>query len=191
MTGRLYFILGSTFFMGMFAGVYLYITAFAPTHQEHVADDAIDANALVVEGQMYGGCDRMDTCASFRLVDGRRYDYLQTFDAEVKKGVLQGSVRETLEGVFDDAVLAHYAHEVESASCMSYVDGVDYTYTITKDGAQYEWDTCYTELSRDEGLQDVLRNVWYAMENPDEHAEIELFEKNIFDIFWDRFHQRS
>ena len=191
MTGRLYFILGSTFFMGVFAGVYLYVSAFAPTHQEGVADDQVDDDAIVLEGQMYGGCSRTESCASFRLIDGRKYNYLETTGEEVKKGILPKNIREDLEGVFDDVSLQRYAQKVGNTSCTSYVDGVDFMYTISKDGERYLWDTCTTWLSQDTGLQEVFRSVWYAMENPDENKEIDLFEKNIFDIFWDRFHQRS
>lgn len=167
MTGKVYFILASTFFMGMFAGAYLYVTAFAPSYDAGVsASENIDEDTLVIEGQMYGGCARRDLCASFRLIDGRKYHYLPYPTAEVQTGTLPSALAFEVREITQEDVLLENAQRIQSGSCNSYVDGADFSYTVSKDSEEYELDTCTTAFAYDDASQTIWSDVWLAMENP-------------------------
>jgi hypothetical protein len=190
MTGRNYVVLISTFLMGMFAGAYLYVTAFAPTYENGIdASENIDQDALVIEGEMYGGCSLQGACASFRLIDAKSYKYLAHSEAALRSGRLPSLVREQLLDALTPTALMSSSQNVSSGVCSSEVDGIDYRYTISVNGDVYELDTCSTALTFDEELQSIFMNVWFVLENPDsvpkEDFDIELgFDK----LFWDRFH---
>ena len=189
MTGRMYFLFGSTLLIGMLSGAYLYVTAFAPDYAAGISTgEDIDEEVLVIEGEMYGGCSEMDSCATFRLVDGKNYDFISSSDAEIAKGKLSSSRRTTLLQILDHDVLEKNSQMFENNSCDAYVDGIDYTYTVWLDGKTYELDTCTTALANNTTLQEVLLDIWYAMENPDEGESSEPFVGDINDIFWNRFH---
>jgi hypothetical protein len=189
MTGRMYFLFGSTLLIGMLSGAYLYVTAFAPDYAAGISTgEDIDEEVLVIEGEMYGGCSEMDSCATFRLVDGKNYDFISSSDAEIAKGKLSSSRRTTLLQILDHDVLEKNSQMFENSSCDAYVDGIDYTYTVWLDGKTYELDTCTTALANNTTLQEVLLDIWYAMENPDEGESSEPFVGDINDIFWNRFH---
>lgn len=177
--------------MGVFAGAYLYVSAFAPTHQGELADDDVSQQTLVINGQMYGGCSQGDSCASFKLLNARTYSYLPVIDSEVKTGRLSNELHDALLDALDESSLEHYAQKAENMQCESYADGNDYTYTVSQFGKTYILDTCTSQLAFSRGLQSLLIDVWSAMDNPPQDA-VDTFEfnGNIFDFLWDRFHQR-
>lgn len=194
MTSRTYFILASTFFMGMLSGAYLYVTVFAPAYDQTGVEVSYDDDAFVIEAQMYGGCVRSGLCASFQLIDGRRYEYLSHTQAEKENGTLPARLGRELRDAFSVAVLQENAQSISPQSCSSYVDGVDYVYRIMREKERYELDTCSTALAYNETLQELLLEAWYVMENPEAAASVDdSFEGsfNPFDWFWDRFHQRQ
>jgi len=193
MTGRMYFLFGSTFLIGILSGAYLYVTAFAPDYEAGITTgEDIDQEVLVIEGEMYGGCSEMNSCATFRLVDGKNYDFISSGDAEITKGKLSSSRRTSLLQILDHEVLEQNSQSIQNDSCDAYVDGIDYTYTIWLDKMTYELDTCSTSLAHNTTLQDVLLDVWYVMENPDEDSAGDgAFKGSINDIFWNRFHNGS
>jgi hypothetical protein len=176
--------------MGMCAGAYLYVTAFAPTYENGIdISENIAQDALVIEGEMYGGCSEMGACASFRLIDAKSYKYLAHSEAELRSGRLPSIVRDQLLDALSPATLMSNAQNVSSGVCSSEVDGIDYRYTISVDGEVYELDTCTTALTFNEELQSIFMNVWFALENPDAVPQDEFDMDLGFDkIFWDRFH---
>jgi hypothetical protein len=188
MTGRMYFLFGSTFLIGMLSGAYLYVTAFAPDYAAGInTGEDISEEVLVIEGEMYGGCSEMDACATFRLVDGKNYDFISSGDAEIKKGKLSSSRRTSLLEILDHELLELNSQPVQNDSCDAYVDGIDYSYTVWLEGETYDLDTCSTALANNQTLQEVFLDIWYVMENPDEDGNSEPFVGNINDIFWNRF----
>lgn len=184
----MYFLFVSTFAVGMFAGAYLYVTAFAPTYESGIrTGENIGEDVLVIEGEMYGGCSENSACATFRIVDGRHYDFLSSPGIPLEKGMLPVSKRSGLLQALDRARLEQGSVPIENNSCSSYADGIDYAYIISFEGETYELDTCSTAFAYDEALQLIMLDLWYQMENPDEESS-EGFEGNPVDIFWDRFH---
>jgi hypothetical protein len=187
MTGREYFIFGSTFIMGMFAGAFVFVTIYAPEHAKDSTDDsANNPNATVIEGHMYGGCDESGECASFKLVDDRTYTYLPNPDADIEKGRLPSDLTEEVFKNLGTEPFFTAATEVDPGACTSYVDGIDYTYDVTFEGDTYTLDTCTTALSYDEELQTTLAPVWEFMRYPTTTYPT-ILEKGVGGWFHDRF----
>jgi hypothetical protein len=168
MDAKTTFLLISTFLMGVIAGGYFYLTVFAPEYNDVLSSgDTLSASDLVIEGEMYGGCSEADACASFRLVDGRRYEYRSFPDADVRKGTLERSIADPIRTAIGNADLERLSEEMSSSQCASYVDGVDYRYTVFSGGNSYVLDTCGTRFSAELSLQNVFVDAWYAMEHPE------------------------
>lgn len=182
----------STFLMGVVAGGYFYLTVFAPEYNDVLSSgDTLSANDLVIEGEMYGGCSEADACASFRLVDGKRYEYRSFPDADMKKGTLSNGIADPIRAAIADADLERLSENVSSAECASYVDGVDYRYTVFRGGNSYVLDTCGTRFSAELSFQEVFVDAWYAMEHPEARTSAEGTPTTITDLvntlIFDRF----
>lgn len=189
MTGREYFILGSTFFMGMFAGAYLYVSVFAPSYDAGIqTGENITAETFVIDGEMYGGCSRLDACGSFRLINGREYSFIPQSGAAIEKGKIPSKLRAALLEALDLQTLELDARPVSLDSCSAYIDGNDYTYEVSKDEETYVLDTCQSAFAYNTEVQELFLEIWYVMENPST-VENEQFEFNPLDIFWERFRQ--
>ena len=188
MTGRIQLLFISSFLMGMFAGAYFFVSFFAPLIESPDSGLYVDAQQdLIIEGIMYGGCERMNACANFQLVNGRDYHYTVSTDTEVQTGRLHRTFAEGIKASLSDDTLYAASGPENMNSCSSYVDGIDYHYTIIKEGQRYELDTCTTALAYNQSLQELFLDIWYTLENP-EAIESEPFEFNPLDMFWDRFH---
>lgn len=188
MTGRMYFLFGSTFFIGMLCGMYLFVTAFAPVYESGIdTGENISKDTLVIAGEMYGGCSETNSCASFRLINGREYNYLSSAQAERLNGNLSPKRRAEILGVLSADILSDASRRLQSDSCSVDYGGVDYAYTVWLDGETYDLDTCSTALAYDVVLQETLLDIWFAMENNENESQ-PLFEGNITDLLWNRFH---
>ena len=187
MTGKIYFIFGSSFVMGMFSGVFLYLTVFAPEYGSIVDGSEFTAiDAHVIEGTMYGGCSETDTCASFKLIDNRKYQYLPYPEADVEKGTLPGALEETLTKMLDVNTLSDASNQIQNTHCESFVDGVDYTYDITLDGYTYTLDTCDTSFVYNSKLQSALLDTWAFMAHPTTTYP-KIIEEGVGAYIFDRF----
>lgn len=185
MTGKIQFLFASSFFMGMFAGAYFYVTFFAPQYGD-TGSNVVAQDTLVIEGAMYGGCQMAGVCASFQLIDGREYTYNNGVDRELPEGRLPSSIVAVLKKALYEEALTAASEPIINRDCDAYIDGSDYHYTINKGGVRYELDTCTTMLAYDSELQDVFFELWYAMENPDA-IEDEPFKLDLGQILYDRF----
>lgn len=177
-----------TFVTGLCAGMFLYVTVFAPTVEEQAQVwQGSSSGDWTITGEMYGGCMRTDTCGSFRLTNGSSFEYLPVAESEVQKGRLPHDVRKMLQETLTEDFLIEASQEVHATSCSSFVDGIDYRYTVMLDGISYVLDTCSSVFALEEGAQTVMLDIWYFMENPEVVPPV-LLEKNIFDLLiWDRF----
>lgn len=167
MTGKLYFILGSTLLMGMFAGAYLYLTVYAPTYESDVANpDSISPDATVIEGQMYGDCDKNNTCGSFRLIDDRSYRYIAYTGAKIEQGKLASDVSDKVFNAVGTIIFFDDAKPITQGSCSSQSGGIDFTYTVTHKQDVYTFDTCTTALAYDQKFQTDLLAIWKFVDDP-------------------------
>lgn len=187
MTGREYFIFGSTFIMGVFAGMFVFVTIYAPEHAtDSTTDGTNNPNATVIEGKMYGGCELSSGCATFKLVDDRSYTYLAYPKAKIEKGRLPSELSETVFKTVGTEPFFRATKDIDPSSCTSYADGIDYTYSVTFKGNPYTLDTCTTALARDEKLQTTLAPLWDFMEHPTTTYPT-ILEKGVGGWFHDQF----
>jgi len=187
MSGREYFILGSSFCMGLFAGAFLYVTVYAPAYTDEGIDftGGVDG-AMVIEGQMYGGCQEMESCASFKLVDDRTYHYLQDGEGDVENGRLPSDLSKRIFSFVRTQELEAASQAITQDSCDAFVDGVDYTYTVTFEDKLYSLDTCTTALAYNDALQILLLDAWSFMENPTTTYPT-IIEQGVGGVFKERF----
>ena len=189
MTGREKFILGSSFVMGTFTGLFFYTTVFTPLYEKQV--DVIGAplpNAITIEGKMYGGCQKTDSCGSFKLKDTRSYQYLPDSQSEVEKGTIPSTLRDVVFNSMTVAVLDDLEKDAAAHECSAYIDGIDYLYDVTIASTTYTLDTCSSRLSNNTTLQAHFITVWEFMENPTTTYPT-MIEKGPIQMLFDRFNR--
>lgn len=168
MTGKLYFILGSSFVMGMLAGGYLYLTVFAPEYKSGITtSEAIDKDATVIAGRMYGACEESDSCSSFKLIENGSYSYLQSTDAELIKGKLKSSFTDPYFALVGSKTFFNDAKLISSQVCTFNKNGNNYAYDVTFNGETYALDTCGTAFANDMRLQSHFHTAWEAIIDPE------------------------
>lgn len=151
-----------TFLTGLFAGAALYITFYAPQYE---TEPVPERSQLVVIGEQRGGCALgPGDCPSFRLTDDRSYQYLT--NGERTEGTLPRQIAQPLYETITTFRLRSLAAPIDSDSCRSAADGIEYRYEITWENTRYVLDTCRTSLSHTSELQQQLLAAWEYMENP-------------------------
>jgi len=73
MLKHLYLIILSTFFIGFLTGVYVYFQSRVPEEQVQKNDAS---QTLEIVGDMYGGCESMEQCTSYRISEDGTYTFL-------------------------------------------------------------------------------------------------------------------
>jgi hypothetical protein len=167
MTGKMYQQFISSFLMGCITGGFLYVTVFAPEYKKDLGstDDAA-VDGIVVEGQMYGACDDVDSCASFRLLENRSFKYLPYPDEEVENGKIPAEVADALFSAIENGAFEGLDTETDSTSCASDAEGLDFTYVVTQGDTVQTLDTCTTRLAGKPDAQALFTNGWNFMQNP-------------------------
>lgn len=166
-----------TFLIGLLAGMYLYAIGFKPVYAPHdgISGDEREASAWSVIGNMYGGGRGMQnyTHPSFRVLANGEYAYIpggsEANGAEPVEGELPNELRLDLVDAIDDADLSQLEKPMSKTSCRTFVDGVDYTYDIAKEGERYRLDTCRTALEYDDELARVLASIWAYLADADSY----------------------
>jgi hypothetical protein len=167
MTGKMYAQFISTFLMGMLSGAFLYVTVFAPAYKSDLGTSEADVNdGVVIEGMMHGVCTELNSCATFRLLENRRFDYLPYPDTEVEQGRLPSDITQTLFDALDTQTLENASLAYEYEACASDEGGLDFTYLIDTQDGSYTLDTCTTGLSENTELQQLFIDAWDFMQNP-------------------------
>lgn len=180
---RTYITLGFTFIMGLFCGVYLYVTVYAPQHK---ADDVEEKSSIIVSGEIYGGCARTGSCASFRFTENKQYQYFESKDSDKDSGILPNEVAEKVFQQLAVSNLQTLASSRAIRDCISYVDGNDYRYMITFNDNNYVLDTCATNFPGDGSLQRALLNTWEYIQNPTTTYPV-IIEEGVGGFLIDRF----
>lgn len=159
-----------TFLVGIFAGFYLYTTAFAPQFDEFVGQTESVYEDFVVDGTKYGG-NRAGTAPSFQLLADGTFRYLPYTDSgmlgEVREGTLQRTLLREIKDNLTASSLELASQNVTRGDCASYVDGLDYSYSVTIDGDSYTLDTCTTNFRFDSDTYQTLDKLWKYFETLD------------------------
>lgn len=189
MNGKIYFHFATSFVMGMLTGAFLYVTVFAPEYKKDLeTPEGAVMGGIVVEGQMYGACDEVNSCASFRLLENRTFKYLPYPDVVIENGTLPVEITKPLFSAITQGALKDLENEIEPAECASDTEGLDFTYTVTKEGESQTLDTCATALAGDTKAQTLFTDAWNFMQNPTTTYPV-LLEKGISEYLIDRFQQ--
>ena len=182
MDSQSYIVLGLTFITGVFAGVYFYVTVYAP---QYASDDVAEKSSVVIEGEMYGGCVLSTGCASFRLTENGSYQYFASAEAKKESGRLPSETIQRLLQQLETTDLARASSPKAIRDCVSYVDGIDYRYSVTFEGGAYTLDTCTTNFSDVSHLQIEFIDAWEFMTNPTTTYPV-IIEKGVGGFIIDR-----
>lgn len=174
-----------TFFVGMLCGAYFYVTAYNPIYNEGVGRENTDAaeDGYSIVGEQYGGMVANYVHPSFRVVADGTFIFFPGGDerGSREEGELPPSLQRMLESAIASTDIAFLATPLEDKSCISYVDGTEYTYTIETETGKYQLDTCRTTFSNNTDLGEVLLRVWEYVETGTntEATEIDFSIRNM------------
>ncbi len=157
-------IMGITFVVGIFAGFYLYTTAFAPQFDEFVGQTEEVYADFVIEGSQYGGDRAGGTAPSFQLLENGSFRYLpyavEGEVVEAKEGLLPRALLTEVKQTLTQESLEIASGPVVRGDCFSYVDGRDFMYKVTLESVDYTLDTCTTALTNDSIVGSTLDKLW-------------------------------
>lgn len=144
---QFYFIILSTFVIGMCAGAYIFI---ASREEDPLFDfNHTETQSFEVVADAYGGCMRSGSCASYRIAEDGSYTYLVPVrDGEPLRdtGTLANDEFAALKRLVQTADLGAIETSTFAGSCPITYDGLGYTYTIQTKEESYTLDTCKQEL---------------------------------------------
>jgi len=167
-----------TFFVGMLCGTYFYVTAYNPIYNERVGRQSAESTdgGYSIVGEQYGGMIANYVHPSFRAAEGGDYTFFPGGDVRGarEEGKLPPSLQRMLDSVIASTDLDLLATPVENKNCVSYVDGIEYAYTIENETGEYELDTCTTAFSNDTDLGKVLVRVWEYVETGENTKSTEV-----------------
>lgn len=161
----------SALLIGVICGSYLYLVGFAPQFQSDQGVAGVEdiEAGLVIVGDIYGG-SRVGLTPSFQLESDGSYRYIPFSDdpevpADAREGSIPRALLRELKSVLTIDTLAAASLVVTRDICAQMVDGMEYRYTIIRDGEEYELDTCMTDFTNDSPAGTVLLRVWEYLEN--------------------------
>ena len=167
---RDWFILISTFLVGVMSGMYFYTTSYAPRYDERDLFSELD-EMILVEFDMialqYGSGFSNDIEPPVFEIDSQgNYRYTPAGVEQIEQdGRLPDVLLRELQGAIAEANLKEYSEDDPRSDC----DSVDYEYNIIREGTEYTLDTCNTNFSHSTGLGNVLQKIWQYMDLPEEH----------------------
>lgn len=151
-----------TFVIGVFVGSYLYLFGFSQQFT-FFGELTKDANALMIFGEAYGGCERGGLCGSFQLAsDGTYASFPAVADREARmkeEGEIPADLRRALRETLTDDYLFELSKIIIPEMCETYRDGIDYRFRISIGEEQYLLDSCDTELANDVAAQALLQRL--------------------------------
>lgn len=159
MLKHLYLIIFSTFFIGFLTGVYVYFQSREP--EEQVQNDIV-SQTLEIVGDMYGGCESMEQCASYKISEDGTYTFLiRKRDVESKRydDTLSQKQLGELMSLLQKVDLARIENSEFKDTCPEAFDGARYEYTIRYYNEHYTIDTCIEDVRGEplfESLQDYF-----------------------------------
>lgn len=140
----LFFILFSTFLVGMASGVFVY---FMSNLDEPIIElpEGTQSEDFSITADAYGGCQRAGECASYRINADGSYIYIvlrREGTNERIEGKLSAGERKELKSLIARTPLADVHTSTFSGTCPAAVDGNAYVYEIRVEDASYRIDTC-------------------------------------------------
>ena len=158
----------TTCVMGFVFGMYAFFTGYSP--MARVVETQVEewTGELVIVGEAYGGCSRLDTCPTFRIASNGSYRYFYypsgARDAVLREGEISRTQLAALRRVASEDDLQVSSRPTNPAFCESYTDGIDVRYVVTRDGVDYRLDSCGTDVQSDGELWQTLSQLWTYFE---------------------------
>jgi hypothetical protein len=151
-----------TFVVGFFAGGYLYTTHFSKLVSPDSVQSRDEISEFSIVSKTYGGC--RDLCSAFQISADGSYRYQFTREAggekEILTGVIPRNVLQDIKQRLDVDELVAQSQPINPVRCNSYGDGIDVSYTIAFEGAEYTLDSCGTAVDGDSELWKSLLIAW-------------------------------
>ena len=153
-----------TFITGVAAGSFVYLIGLREFDIDPIKPSLISEFEIVVTN--YGGCTRSGGCSSYRILSDGSYVFIAG-DGVTSGGVITDDQLSSLKQTLFATDLEVQSVAYEPDFCESWVDGVDTTYSITRDGIQFEIDTCKTTADVDSDLLELLDWLWVQFREED------------------------
>ncbi len=153
-----------TFTIGLVAGFYFFFNGFGPSSDVSEADLYSD---FAIEGKAYGNCKKVG-CLSFQLLaDGSYQTLIDDLEkGQIRKnGIINPSLKKELISNINSPALITQSKKNLGQNCASSENGIDYNFTITLTGKEYELDTCKTNVAYDSKAWESLGKLWKYLEN--------------------------
>lgn len=153
---QFYFIILSTFIIGMCAGAYIFIASREEDPLFDFSDTETQSFEIIADA--YGGCARGGSCASYRIAEDGSYTYLvPSRDGEPLRtsGALAKDELQALKRLVGSTDLSTLEISTFTGSCPIMYDGLGFTYAIQTDEESYTFDTCEQALG-EERLFEIL-----------------------------------
>ena len=154
-----------TFSVGFVAGVYFYFAGFSFEFGSAIPEKDFYED-FMIEGQAYGSCE-MQGCLSFQLLSDGTYRMVSPMSgvgAVTKNGVIRFDLRSELMKNLEDRTLTKQAKSNGVENCASDEGGTDYNFIITKNGEEYQLDTCSTNVDYESQAWQSLAKLWNYFE---------------------------
>lgn len=147
MLKHVYYILAATCIFGFVCGVVLYL--YNNTGGKGDGEPVKETKQFFITAHMYGECERIGECASYRIKDMKTYVYIRENgkgSTERFEGVLSSedrrNLREHIAQTSFDSIEAPFV-----GACATETGGSAYRYTIMSENERYTFDSCETLLT--------------------------------------------
>jgi len=146
-----------TFITGVASGSFVYINGLRDYDIDPIEPSLISDFEIIVT--KYGGCARGFGCSSYRILSDGSYVVVSGRGATTGGDITTDQLKSLKQTLFE-ADLESQAVIIEPDFCESWVDGIDTTYSITRDETTFELDTCGTTVDVDSDLLELLDWLW-------------------------------
>lgn len=146
MLKHLYLIILSTLVMGFFTGVYVY---FLTRTQVEEPIDQPTRDGFIIVADVYGGCELLGTCPSYRIDEDGDYMYVvrERGSEDLRfEDSLSEQRRDELEALLRSTDFESIEDSEFQGTCPVAFDGPAYVYTIEYEGEDHDIDTCIEDV---------------------------------------------
>ncbi len=169
-----WFLLISSLVVGILLGMLYFYTTFEAEYVQN--KDLGELNyqqetRFRVIGDEYGGCLRGQNCASFEIASDRSFQYFRDGTTSAPQtGRIPSKLWNELKTELEAANLVQLEKR-RDGYCTSYVDGIDFHFTVSLDSTIHNLDTCETWLKNDPVLENTLTFLFDYLQNPESYKE--------------------
>lgn len=153
----LFFILFSTFLVGMATGVFVYFVSGLSEPLIDLGGDEL-TSGFEITGDTYGGCQMLGVCPSYHINEQGQYIFIvlrREGEDERREGTLSPLELKELKSRLKEAPLGSVANSSFTGACPIAFDGLAYVFEVRVGEDSYRIDTCEHD-TKGEALFDLL-----------------------------------